>query len=175
MTMNSLIQYLATPKHPIETGNPASWPNIEAHLGLTLPEDYKEFINNYGTVVIAEFLIVLNPFSERVQFSLFDKGQAILRILSKIQKSGDDTLNVFSLYPGSGGLLPWGFTDFGHNLCWLTNGNPDKWSSIILEPRSLKHEIVETSMASLILSIAKKSAISKILPRTRGKVFAEVL
>jgi hypothetical protein len=175
MTAINLIQYLPVPSNPVETGSLTSWLDVESRLGLKLPQDYKAFINNYGTVVIADFLTVLNPFSERVQYNLFSKGEAMINILLEVHRLGDTVLDNFTLYPHAGGLLPWGFTDFGHTLCWLTNGSPDEWNSIILEPRSLKYEVANTIMTGVILSITKKNAAIKILPRARGKIFAEVL
>lgn len=46
----------------------------------------------------------------------------------------------FALYPEPGGLFPWGLTDNGDRLYWLTEGEPNSWVSIIYESRGPRYD-----------------------------------
>jgi hypothetical protein len=62
LSLKLLLEVLPPPKHVTEVGQPDLWPTIEATLGLTLPSDYKAYINTFGPGFIREFVYVLNPF-----------------------------------------------------------------------------------------------------------------
>jgi hypothetical protein len=54
--------------------------------------------------------------------------------LTSKQKFPDDFPR--SLFPEEGGLLPWGVTDNGDILNWITSDNPEKWSILVYDGRS---------------------------------------
>jgi hypothetical protein len=60
---------MSIPLDVVETGQPSSWITLERDIGLVFPQDYKWFINNFGTGVICNELWVLNPFSGNVNLN----------------------------------------------------------------------------------------------------------
>ena len=42
---------------------------------FTIPSDYIEFINEYGTGRIADFIVIFNPFSKNEDVNFFEQTQ----------------------------------------------------------------------------------------------------
>jgi len=61
MPLSELLRIVIPPQHPIETGTGKTWKNIQNRLGLPLPDDYKAFVDCYGTGIFNNFLIPYNP------------------------------------------------------------------------------------------------------------------
>ena len=59
MMLDDLQKVMPPPLAPIETPC-ASWQAIEAELGTLLPEDYKSFVEAYGSGRIGGFIWILN-------------------------------------------------------------------------------------------------------------------
>lgn len=49
MSVAKLKKLIPPPEKPLEVGTPAKWSKIEKQLGITLPEDYRDFIFTYGS------------------------------------------------------------------------------------------------------------------------------
>lgn len=49
MSFEQLIEVVAPPDNPFEAGTPSQWGEVENLLGTSLPEDYKKFINSFGS------------------------------------------------------------------------------------------------------------------------------
>ena len=71
-SLNALRKVMAPPARPVETTNGGGWQFIQVKLGITLPEDYKEFVSTFGTGAVDSFLWVLNPFSKNDNLNLIN-------------------------------------------------------------------------------------------------------
>ncbi len=107
------------PPDPCEAGTSEGFDQVEARLAIRLPEDYKQLITAFGTGSWKEFIWVLNPFSANTFLNLFDQATRQLDSEREIRRKRPNEL-PFPLHPESGGLLPWGLTDNGDRLYWLT-------------------------------------------------------
>ncbi|HEU4962862.1 MAG TPA: SMI1/KNR4 family protein [Bacilli bacterium] len=136
---------------------------MEELLGTSLPPDYKEFIDMYGTGSINEFLWVLNPFEKNEYLNLVLQNKVALDAysVSKSQFPEDFPHNVF---PESNGLLLWGGTDNGDELFWLTKGAPDVWSLVIYETRSCEYSEYDCTMSQFLYDILSGTLTCEILP-----------
>lgn len=123
------------------------WQHIEANIGIILPYDYKEYIRYFGTGSFADFLYIYNPFDEEMNLV-----QAIQQELNVYQSCKRTTPQYcgFPIYTESAGLLPWGRTDNGDSLHWLTQGHPDKWAVIVYDSKYIQHQRYEMSMTTFI-------------------------
>ena len=123
---------LSPPRHPRAAGSPSAWRDAEKQLGTSLPTDYKGFVRRYGSGYIDDFLWVFSPFEDHANVNLLrqlDEQREVHRLLR--DALGDDEM-PFGFSPDPGGLLPWGRTDDGDALYWVTRPpDPDRWPVLL--------------------------------------------
>ncbi len=163
MSREQLIDVLPRPKKVVETGQPEQWPTIEATLGVVLPDDYKAYINRFGTGLVCNFVYVLNPFSRWEKLNLLEAITKRLPLLQNARAESPSGISPFRPYPEPGGLLPWGTTENGDGLYWITEGAPDMWSIVINEVRSENFEAFSGPMTSFLYDLVTRRIDSEIL------------
>ena len=126
MTLTSLRTIIAPPDLPRESGSPAAWAAVEEELGIALPNDYKEYVHTFGTGKIADFVLPYNPFSDNRFLNLLKQVPKQVGTLRQMKEEFGEEECPYPLYPDPAGLLPWGCTDNGNILFWLTTGHPDE-------------------------------------------------
>lgn len=162
-SLEELKSMLPIPANPVE--NIVDWENVEQKLGTKLPEDYKQFINTYGSGSLGEFMMLLNPTSQNKYLNTFKKMEAMSDFDHKQREFSniDDTYPI-PLYPNSGGILIWGITDNGEELYWLTTGEPDNWKIIYNSTRDGEFETYDESVTSFLTKVVKGTIKSKFFP-----------
>jgi hypothetical protein len=138
-----LCKAVPPPSAPVDSGAMEDFAALEASMNINLPDDYKRLVCNYGSGSWKEFLWVLNPFASNRNLNLGEQAQRQLDAERTIKKSSPRDM-PFALHPEPGGLFPWGLTDNGDRLFWLTEGNPNSWPTIVYESRGPefdRHEI----------------------------------
>jgi hypothetical protein len=167
MAIADLMKILSRPVKPVEAGSSSDWLEIEQDLGINLPQDYKDFINAYGSGQVAEFLWIYNPFSKEYQDSI----STALDWVREEREDWDEEFQgpfPYSIYPDHGGLFPWGRIDNADCLYWQTKGEPDKWTVVVYEPRGIKFEHFEESMTSFLIKLLSERIRTRILPTDLG-------
>ena len=132
--IEKLIAVASPPKCGVVTAAPDKWDKLEAKFHLKFPDDYKLLIKTYGAGKFADFFGVVNPFcksSSSVEFEEFVRLRT--RDMTEAKVSYPKTAVSLPIYPQSGGLFPWGYTDNGETMCWLTDGKNSDWPIICLE------------------------------------------
>lgn len=162
MALVDLIREVAAPKNPVATG-PLAWGEIEARLGCALPDDYKEYIETFGLGCLDGFLYVFSPFSENRNLNLFAQVETRLAALRELKASSRDEVQ-YPLFPETGGLLPWGASDNGDVLFWLTEGQANEWGVVINAGRDARCEEYAGGMAYVLSQLLSGAAVSKIFP-----------
>lgn len=71
MNISYLTEILPEPTSPKDTSSKRVWQKIDDKINF--PSDYVEFINNYGTGRIAQFIAIFNPFSENENVNFFEQ------------------------------------------------------------------------------------------------------
>lgn len=132
MTIDTLIKVLAPPPKPFEAFN-GPWEPIEVELGLALPQDYKDFIRHYGSGYFVEFLSIYVPRSRNPNLRLERIVREVCEGLASVIPLDEPP---YPYWPNPGGLLPFGGTDNGDELFWLTRGAPDDWK-VVVQDRGL--------------------------------------
>jgi SMI1-KNR4 cell-wall len=163
MSIQELVAVLAPPNAPIETGNPDNWPSIEEALGMSLPGDYKEYINIFGTGVIGYLIRVLNPFSSRPLFDLSFQVKEITSTRKWYKTKFGDEWCPYPLYPEPEGLLPWANTIDGDSLFWYTHGKPEAWPIVVAEVKSKDFEVFDLPTTSFLRQVVTGGLTSNIL------------
>jgi hypothetical protein len=140
----------------------AEWRAVEFRLGLELPSDYKAVVARYGVGPWADFLHVLSPFSANEYLHLERAAHRHLGALHETRRS-DSGAVPYSLYPEAGGLFPWGITDNGDYLCWLTQGFPQHWPTVVVESRGPTREVLQLSLPQLLIQFLEGTVPSRLL------------
>jgi hypothetical protein len=164
MALHSLESILPRPSNPQEATANYDWTNVEGELGTQLPIDYKEFINEYGTGKIDDFLVILNPFSQNKFVNLIERGRRELSAwLDLKQRFPQYYTDV--LFPSPGGLFPFAGTDNGNSIFWRTNGVPEAWTVTIFDPRGPEHFDYNGGMADFLSAVLTQSIQCDVFPR----------
>jgi hypothetical protein len=161
MSLNSLLSILTPPQSPAEAPTSEDWEKIEEWL-KRLPSDYRAFVDRFGTGKINGFLWILNPASANRYLNLLREMEPILNALKELRDSGEHC--PYPLYPEQGGLLPFGKTDNGDGMFWLTVGEPDKWHIIVNASRDSSYEEFKCDMTSFLEGILTRQIHCSIFP-----------
>ncbi|REJ98518.1 MAG: SMI1/KNR4 family protein [Planctomycetota bacterium] len=127
-----LTDLLPPPESPIETTG--DWEEVERRLGTPLPQDYKAFIEMYGTGHLCNLFYVLNPFSEHKAVELIrqcEKWQEEYTKLFQGYIDKNDPDYRFLPHPARPGLLICIYSDDGDQIYWLTEGEPEDWTIVV--------------------------------------------
>nr|CBX81887.1 hypothetical protein EAIL5_3067 [Erwinia amylovora ATCC BAA-2158] len=163
MSMESLRNILIPPKSPNETGDGGNWPLVDENV--MFPIDYVDFISTYGTGRIADFIALLNPFTENYDLNFFEQKKLIIEDFNYLIKE-DPSYYKCNLYPKVDGLLPVGITDNGDYIFWVVTDLKDSnlWKTAIIASRSPDVEYFDESITSLLSGILLEKIKPDSLP-----------
>lgn len=142
--IDELIRLVPPPAAPVHARG--DWQQVESSLGLGLPADFKQLIEHYGLGQFVDFITPLTPFG---RYDLLMRG---IRDLQESERAfrafgtdedpytSDPDASPYAIYPEPGGLLQWAGTDNGDLLCWLTEGDPDQWTTVAWNQRDQCHD-----------------------------------
>ena len=162
MSIDALVAVLPPPEG-VSPVTAARWDAVERQVGTALPPDYKAFIDRYGLGRIAEVLSVFTPFSDTPHANLLQQARGQLDARRELSLMLDEPL-IPALYPAPGGLLPFGGTDNGDVLFWLTQGEPEQWCVVVGDARSLEHETYPSGVAAFLADYVAGRLSSGIMP-----------
>jgi len=161
MTVPRLSRIMAPPAEPVESDG--SWSAIESSLGTKLPDDFKSFIERYGSGIIGHFVSILNPFSLRPSLNLMEQSKRQLITLRELHGYFGEP-NPFELYPTAAGLLPVAVTDNGDIIHWITSGEPADWTIVVNEARSPDYHQFSCNLTDFLADLISKSIICRAFP-----------
>ncbi|OAT48886.1 hypothetical protein M997_0808 [Proteus hauseri ATCC 700826] len=154
MNLENLNKILPPPIFSYEAGQNTEWPLIDNKYSF--PNDYIEFITQYGSGKIDNFLTLFNPFSNNDDLNFFKQKEWIISDLSELNKS-DPEYYLFPLYPNINGLLPIGITDNGDYLFWvISSDNSNLWNIAIIASRSPDIEYQQGNLTHFINNILSR-------------------
>lgn len=126
------------PTQPVACGIYELWQSVEQALSLQLPEDYKQFINTYGSGGFYDFLSIVSPFDRDNGFSENSNQLKWLAFETEQYKEMKETFGIdapskfpFNAYPEPEGLMAIGGIETGGNIYYLTEGAPQQWTIVI--------------------------------------------
>ena len=134
-TLSELIAILPPPAAPEE--NHGDWNAVEKELGVQLPDDYKVFIETYGTGVISCELSILNPFTQHDGSNLFRKLEW-LREMDR-EFNSENPRGGTPPFPAEGGVLPCAWSNENDFVFWRTSGPANQWGTVIDKRQELRY------------------------------------
>jgi hypothetical protein len=163
MSIERLLEILTPPPAPAEAPPGGAWAEVEGHVGSPLPDDYKAFVERFGTGRIDNFIWVFNPFSKNRHVNLVEQVEVRLDALKVLRDEFDEEL-PYKLYPEPSGLLPFAATDNGDVLHWKTDGPPNDWTVVVNESRAPEYEEFDTGMTGFLSDILTRARACRIFP-----------
>jgi hypothetical protein len=151
------------PTIPVEADG--SWHQVEEALGTGIPDDFKGFIEAYGSGTIGHFIWVLNPFSNNPFLNLLEQSQRQLDALRILLRDFGER-SPYELYPTPGGLLPVAITDNGDVIHWLTIDGPADWSIVVNEARGPDYERFECNLTTFLEGLLDRSIRCRAFPHS---------
>ncbi len=127
---NTRLKATLGPAQPVNSQVP--WDRSIEEIGIAFPEDFREFVDTYGSVTINKLLHIPSPqrqprrftepegivgFAHYVWFSSINGGQGQLR--DRIRTRWPKT-QPYPIWPEAGGLILWGWNERHHRaVCGL--------------------------------------------------------
>ena len=102
------------------------WKALESELGVRFPDDYKSYIQTYGSGTLCTYFYIVSP------FELLDPPRAYWANWASFYKDMAELGEVipYPFYPSVPGLFPIGTYGDVDILNWLTAGEPENWSFV---------------------------------------------
>jgi hypothetical protein len=165
MDINKLMQILPPPIPPVEI-SAGMWGAIEDQLGIGLPNDYKAFIDNYGSGTIRRFATVFNPFSQNKHINLAAQLPIRLNVLAGLRRFTDKHPEwlPYNLFPEPCGLFPFAGTNNGDSVYWVTDGPPDAWWVVVGGGRSPRYQEFKCNSTTFFYQILTRPGICDMFP-----------
>jgi hypothetical protein len=89
--------------------------------------------------------------------------EPVLSAIRELKKDWSDQ-HPYKLFPEPGGLLPFGGSDNGDTLFWLTLGEPDNWPIVVNAARDSDYEKFECDMTDFITGVLTRQIRCSIFP-----------
>ncbi len=132
--LKAIAELLTPPTSP--SGLELAWDAVEREIGLALPEDYKAFIDLYGTGQISSadgWAVIWNFRDSSLSgpsLSQWLNGPNCLPEFYRQVVNGSEWPCPYPIYPDPGGLLPFANIIDVDSLNWLTVGPAERWNVV---------------------------------------------
>jgi hypothetical protein len=158
MTIENLIKLVPPPAVPDEPFS-GPWEPVEAEIGTSLPEDYKDFVRLYGCGNLMDFIGINVPRCKSPYVRLESEIHAVRGALVSM----DEEL-PYDLWPSSGGLIVFGRTDFGDYLFWLPQGAPADWKVVVWGRGLWNFELFDCGFTDFLAGVATGEILPEDFP-----------
>jgi hypothetical protein len=166
--LDELAAVISPPDSPRVTLGSKDWLDIFSRLGTRLPEDFVQFHQMYGE---GYFCSVTHPSSANLNVcgggrlhpirTYVPQRLSELRILKERSPKSVPT----PLYWETKGLLPWGTTTNGTDLCWRVTGElVDDWTVAALRTASKEIQEFPVSMTEFLRGIIDRTIDCSLMP-----------
>jgi hypothetical protein len=127
----ALLHRVAPPRARHHRRTP--WLQTEFQLGVRLPADYHELIDDRGPGIVAD-VVVYGPGARDLGLDLFTWHEGIRDLMRSISQIACEHLPP-PLHPEPGGIIPWGVLYGNQIVAWATTTeDPDRWPVVVLAP-----------------------------------------
>jgi hypothetical protein len=140
------------------------WVSVQRAIGSVLPVDYKHLVEITRPLCAGDFLTVFAPGVENPNIDLFVQVGARLGALQVLKRDGGAREVPYPLWFEPGGLLPWGSSDNGDTLFWLTRGHPDQWTVVVGEGRGPTYAEYPIPASDFLVEFLSGHLESRVLP-----------
>lgn len=158
MCFHRLRALIEPPEQAVERPRGAAWADFEQKW-CRLPNDFKEFVTEYGSGCIDDFLWVFNPASSNENLNLSTQVTRQLTALGEVPIVGLD-LGSDRRY-----ILPFGITDNGDVLAWKVSTDRREWHVVVIDSRAPKYEEFTMGFAEFLCALLGKDIKCTLFPK----------
>lgn len=161
MIIKKILESMPSPKKEQDS---LDWQEHERKLGIDFPLAYKEFLANYGTGEINEFLWILNPFCDNSNLNI-EKALYFQDAYNEMKELfGEDYSRP--KFPEKDSFLTWAVSDNGDSFFWVVNNDvsSDEWQVGVHSSDQGEEELTNCNTLSFLEKIAASEFKSNILP-----------
>ncbi|MCX5231186.1 SMI1/KNR4 family protein [Streptomyces sp. NPDC006553] len=133
--MSSLDELQALLGEPTrQQSTPDDWSEVERYVGSPLPNDFKTFLNAYGSGVISGELVLFHPRGSSPLLERMRKThQAFTERRDRALGRGDSEHVPHPFHPEAKGLISWGYDHSGDEYFFLPcDSDPDRWKIVTM-------------------------------------------
>jgi len=152
--LQELLQLVGPPSEPQNAKG--DWKRLETDLGLTLPDDYKQYIEEYGGGRLCSLFEITSPFGLEAHYkkSVKDAWRSWAGIYHCWGDVPESEL-PFPIYPKVPGLLPWGTYGDVDVIGWLIDPDPGQWHIVYQDHYEGFIELSDFGFARFLVSALK--------------------
>jgi hypothetical protein len=161
MSIQALLEVVAAPAEPFEAFA-GPWDTLEAELGTPLPQDYKDFARIFGSGYFMEYLGVSIPRSQNP----YTRFETEIGVICKTFAEFEDAELRHPMWPLAGGLIPFGGTDNGDYLFWLSEGVPENWRVVVWDRGMQEFEVLDLGLTDFLAGLATNDLAPKGFPES---------
>jgi hypothetical protein len=132
----------------------AAWQEIEDWAGCVLPEDYKEFTDEYGDGCIMTYLIVGHPSGSTPLLDSMKAGKILLARLAD-QYRGDPNWSSFDPTVA----FAWGYHNYDGDFCFLVPRENREWAVLLTFRHHSNVLIAEGGFTSFMINLLKNERV----------------
>jgi hypothetical protein len=113
-------------------GAPIDWAGFERENAFLPPADYRALLDRYGAGTVdagVGGLVLLQPMHPKRSF--LDGNRWMRDNLRGLQRIDPTGVPQWPIYPEPGGFLPFAVDESSWTLGWLTQGDPEDWTTCI--------------------------------------------
>lgn len=158
-----LMDVMPPPDDHVDIPSLDDWASIECRMGVSLPLDYKQLVDRYGTGAIDGFLWILNPFSKNRYLNLVEQAVVIVDALRRLRDEFNESI-PYEFGGDGAGLFPWAVTDNGDTIYWLRSGDPKNWIIVVNEARGPRWREFNMSTCEFLFGVVSKQLRVDVFP-----------
>ncbi len=117
----------------------------------------------YGFGCIDQFLWIYTPYAENENLDLLKQVEVINNAYLEMKEEFPEDY-TFDVFPEKGGLLPFGGTENGDVLYWLTSDNNTPWLIVVYDNRHSEYIEYSKSIIDFLYELSTKGIVCSIFP-----------
>jgi hypothetical protein len=159
MNIEKLKTILPPPLHPLEPPAEGDWNKVNSWLG-GVPDDYKTFLDSFGTGCTGEFLWIFNPASSNKHLNFSEQCRRQQTALKDAIENWSDSVGP----PNALEFVPFGISDNGDVLGWKAQESPDKWTIVVFPPREIVFREYDMNFTQFLVGICAGTIVCDLFP-----------
>lgn len=168
-----LKEKLKKPTTVYNCGNDEMWESVERKEGIVFPNDYKKFINYYGTGGIDNYFWILTPFEKDENINFIMKCNIMLDSYMKLKDLFPEDY-VYDVFPNEKGILPCAYAENGDEVYWLTSRNIEEWEIILYDATYSAFRHYKMGFVEFMYKILSEEIKSQLIVIEKEKYFCSI-